>query len=161
MPRSGVFGPPRIGMSLDAVGASRRTRAVSENKIACSTNAALRRGSPAFGKGSEGRGEARLGRTFESQSWELKAACSAVTFRAVGTGRAVSSTNTALRRGEVPTPHLGAVRHACGRNLEFSRPKSKNTDQLPRLRAITQRWPLFARYKSSPIAQRLLSLSDG
>ena len=118
MPRSGVFGPPRIGMSLNAVGAPRRTRAVSENKIACSTNAALRRGSPAFEKGSEGRGETCLGRNLESQSRELKVACSAVAFRAVGTERAVSSTNTALRRGEVPTPPLGAVRHACGRNLK-------------------------------------------
>ena len=106
-------------MSLNAVGAPRRTRAVSENKIACSTDAALRRGSPAFGKGSERRGEACLGRNFESQSRELKVACSAVTFRAVGSERAVSFTNTALRRGEVPTPPLGAVKHACGRNLEF------------------------------------------
>ena len=65
-------------MSLNAVGAPRRTRAVSENKIACSTNAALRRGSPAFGKGSEGCGEACLGRDFESESRELKVACSAV-----------------------------------------------------------------------------------
>ena len=161
MPRSGVFGPPRIGMSLDAVGAPRRTRAVSENKIACSTNAALRRGSSAFGKGSEGRGKTCLGHNFESQARELKVACSAVTFRAVGTERAVSSTNTALRRGEVPTPHLGSVKHACGRNLEFSRPKSQNSDQMRRRRAITQRWPLLARYKSSPIAQCLLSLSDG
>ena len=148
-------------MSLNAVGAPRRMRAVSESKIACSTDAALRRGSSAFWRGSEGRGEARLGRNFESQSRELKVACSAVTFRAVGTERAVSSTNTALRRGEVPTPHLGAVKHACGRNLEFSRPKAQNSDQMRRLRAITQRWPLLARYKSSPIAQRLLSLSDG
>ena len=148
-------------MILNAVGAPRRTRAVSENRIACSTNAALRRGSPVFGKGSEGRGKTCVGRNFESQSRELKVACSAVTFRAVGSERAVSSTNTALRRGEVPTPHLGAVKQACGRNLEFSRPKSKNTDQMRRLRAITERWPLLARYKSSPIAQRLLSLSDG
>ena len=106
-------------MSLNAVGAPKRTRAVSENKIACSTNAALRRGSPAFWKGSEGRGKTCLGRNCESQSRELKVACSAVTFRAVWTERAVSSTNTALRRGEVPTPPLGAVKHACGRNLEF------------------------------------------
>ena len=91
---------------------------MSENKIACSTNAAPRRGNPAFGKGSEGRGKTCLGRNFESQSRELKVACSAVTFRAVGSERAVSSTNTALRRGEVPTPHLGAVKHASGRNLE-------------------------------------------
>ena len=102
----------------NAGGAPRRTRAVSEIKIACSTNAALRRGSLAFGKGSDARGAACLGRNFESQSQELKVACSAVTFRAVGTERAVSSTNTALRRGEVPTPHLGAVKHASGRNLE-------------------------------------------
>ena len=110
-------------MSLNAVGAARRTRAVSENKIACSTNAALRRGSPAFGKGSEGRGDACLGRNFESQSRELKVACSAVTFRAVGTERAVSSTNTALRRGEVPTPHLAQV---CQTPAQFGRNRPKN-----------------------------------
>ena len=146
---------------MNTVDAPRRTRAVSESKIACSTNAALRRGSPAFRKGSDARGAACLGRNFESQSPELKVASSAVTFRAVGTERAVSSTNTALRRGEVPTPHLGAVKHACRLNLEFSRPKSQHSDPMRRLRAITERWPLLARYKSSPIAQRLLSLSDG
>ena len=146
---------------MNTVGAPRRIRAVPESQKACSPNAALRRGSPAFGKGSEWRGEACLGRNFESQSRESKVACSAVAFRAVGTERAVSSTNTALRRGEVPTPHLGAVKHACGRNLEFSRPKSQNSDQMRGLRAITQRWPLLAGYKSSPIVQRLLSLSDG
>ena len=146
---------------MNTVDAPRRIRAVPERQKARSPNAALRRGSPAFRKGSDARGAACLGRNFESQSRELKVACSAVTFRAVGTERAVSSTNTALRRGEVPTPHFGAVRDACGRNLEVSRPESKNTYQMQRLRAITQRWPLLALYKSNPIAQLLLSLSDG
>ena len=103
---------------MNTVDAPRRIRAVSKIRRACSPNAALRRGSPAFRKGSDERGAECLGRNFESQSRELKLACSAVTFRAVGTVRAVSSTNTALRRGEVPTPHLGAVKHAGGRNLE-------------------------------------------
>ena len=92
---------------------------MSKSQRACSPNTELRRGSFAFRKGSDARGAACLGRNIEGQTRELIDASSAVTFRAVETDRAVSSTNTALRRGEVPTPHLGTVKHASGRNLEF------------------------------------------